>query len=40
VKSSKDDPWNVRRRLVGRIGEGGARLKMETVNGSIELAGY
>jgi DUF4097 and DUF4098 domain-containing protein YvlB len=40
VKSSKDDPWNVHRRLVGRIGEGGARLKMETVNGSIELAGY
>jgi len=40
VKSSKTDPWNVHRRLVGRIGEGGTRLRMETVNGSIELAGY
>jgi len=40
VKSSNSDPWNIRRRLVGRIGEGGARLKMETVNGSIVLAGY
>jgi hypothetical protein len=29
-----------RRRLVGRIGEGGSRLRLSTVNGSIELAAY
>ena len=40
VSSSRNDPYNVRHRLTGRIGEGGARLKMETVNGSIQLAGY